>query len=304
MKTVCITGAFGFIGRHAARLYATKGWHVTGIGHGSWDRAEWRQWGIANWHLADITLNTMLTYAGRPDVIIHCAGSGSVGFSIDHPFQDFQRTVSTTAAVLEFIRMQSPETRLVYPSSAGVYGVAEKLPIEESAPLQPISPYGVNKKMAEALCLSYAKHFGVAAAVVRLFSVYGNTLRKQLLWDTCLKLDNQENTFFGSGLEKRDWLHIDDAATLLFEAGNNASADCPVINGGTGKGVTVSKIVAKIFRCYKSSQSPEFTGITRAGDPVDYIADISKAGQWGWKPLKTWQEGIKDYVEWYKDGAC
>lgn len=304
MKTVCITGAYGFIGRHVARLYASKGWHVVGIGHGSWSREGWQSWGISDWHLSDITLDSMLTYAGRPDLIVHCAGSGSVSFSMDHPFQDFQRTVDTIAAVLEFIRLYTPSTKLVYPSSAGVYGVADQIPIKESDALRPISPYGIHKKMAEDLCLSYAKHFGIAAAVVRLFSVYGNTLRKQLLWDTCLKLDNQENTFFGSGLEKRDWLHIDDAATLLFEAGNNASADCPVINGGTGKGVTVSEIVAEIFRCYESSQSPEFTGITRPGDPVDYVADISKARQWGWKPLKTWQEGTKDYVEWYKDGAC
>jgi len=303
MKTVCITGAYGFIGRHVARLYASKGWHVVGIGHGSWSREGWQIWGISDWHLSDITLDSMLTYAGRPDLIVHCAGSGSVSFSMDHPLQDFQRTVDTIVAVLEFVRLYTHSTKLVYPSSAGVYGVADQIPIKESDALRPISPYGIHKKMAEDLCLSYAKHFGIAAAVVRLFSVYGNTLRKQLLWDTCLKLDNQENTFFGSGLEKRDWLHINDAATLLFDAGNNASADCPVINGGTGKGVTVSEIVAEIFRCYKSLQSPEFTGTTRPGDPVDYVADISKARLWGWKPLKTWQEGIKNYVEWYKDGA-
>ena len=111
MKTICITGAFWFIGKNAAKLYAAKGWHVTGIGHGSWDRSEWQQWGLADCHLADITLDSMLTYAGRPDVILHCAGSGSVGFSMDHPFQDYQRTVSTAAAVLEFIR-QHPKVHV------------------------------------------------------------------------------------------------------------------------------------------------------------------------------------------------
>jgi UDP-glucose 4-epimerase len=303
MKTVCIAGAFGFIGRHTARLFATKGWHVTGIGHGSWDRAGWQQWGLSDWHLTDVTLDSMLTYAGRPDVIIHCAGSGSVGFSMGHPFQDFYRTVSTTAAVLEFIRMQSPATRLVYPSSAGVYGVAEKLPIQESAPLQPISLYGVHKKMAEDLCRSYAKHFDVSVAIVRLFSIYGCTLRKQLLWDACTKLSNMENNFFGSGMERRDWLHIDDAAFLLFEAGINASHDCPTVNGGSGLGISTREILAELFLCFGWSTPPLFSGTTRLGDPVDYIADISKARQWNWCPSKTWQEGVREYVEWYKGGA-
>jgi len=286
-----------------AKQYASNGWHVTGIGHGSWDREEWQQWGVADWHLADITLDSMLTYAGRPDVIIHCAGSGSVSFSMDHPFQDFQRTVSTTAAVLEFIRMQSPNTRLVYPSSAGVYGMAEKLPIKVSDPLRPISPYGVHKKMAEELCQSYANHFQVATAVVRLFSIYGNTLRKQLLWDACTKLRNNEIRFFGSGEERRDWLHIDDAANLLFEAGNNASHSCPTVNGGTGKGISSREVLTELFSSYGRSDKPTFTGSTRPGDPVDYIADISCATQWNWQPQISWQEGIREYVDWYKGGA-
>ena len=303
MKTVCITGAYGFIGRHVARLYASQGWHVTGIGHGSWDRAEWRQWGISEWHLTDITLESISNYTGRPDVIIHCAGSGSVGFSMNHPYQDFHRTVSTTAAVLEFIRLQSPRTCLVYPSSAGVYGVAEKLPIQESAPLQPISPYGVHKRMAEELCRSYAAHFKISISVVRLFSIYGKTLRKQLLWDACTKLNNNESSFFGSGLERRDWLHIDDTAALLLAAGDNASPDCPIVNGGSGKGISTKEILSELFSCYGRSDLPEFSGSTRPGDPVDYIADISKTSLWGWQPSKTWQEGIREYVEWYKGGA-
>jgi len=303
MKTVCITGAFGFIGRHVAKLYASRGWHVTGIGHGSWDRGEWQQWGVTDWHLADITLDAMLTYAGQPDIIIHCAGSGSVVFSMDHPFQDFQRTVSTTYAVLEFIRMQSPGTRLVYPSSAGVYGIAESLPIEESAVLHPISPYGVHKKMAEDLCRSYAKHFKLAAAIVRLFSIYGDTLRKQLLWDACTKLRSHENSFFGRGLERRDWLHIDDTATLLYLAGQNAAPDCPTVNGGSGQGTSTREILAELFSRYGSTDSPQFSGSPRPGDPVDYIADISKARQWNWQPSTSWQEGVREYVEWYKGGV-
>ena len=61
MKSVCITGAFGFIGRNTAKYYAAKGWHVVGIGHGTWGRAEWETWGLADWHAADITLESLIT---------------------------------------------------------------------------------------------------------------------------------------------------------------------------------------------------------------------------------------------------
>jgi len=237
MKTVCITGAFGFIGRNTAKHYAEKGWQVTGIGHGTWGRSEWKTWGLANWHAADITLDTLVTYAGKPNTIIHCAGSGSVSFSIDHPFQDFQRTVDTTAAVLEFSRIYNPSGCIVNLSSAGVYGNTNKIPIKESSELKPISPYGTHKKIAEDLCLSYAKHHGIKVTTLRFFSIYGEALRKQLLWDACMKLKNNETASFGSGKEIRDWLHINDAVSLIFEAARSASADAPIINGGSGIGI-------------------------------------------------------------------
>ena len=277
MKTVCITGAFGFIGRNTARYYAAKGWHVIGIGHGTWGRTEWKSWGLADWHAADITLDSLVTYAGKPDTIIHCAGSGSVGFSMDHPFQDFQRTVNTTAAVLEFTRIHNPKGRIVNLSSAGVYGSTAKIPIKESSELKPISPYGIHKKMSEDLCLSYAKHYGINVSILRFFSIFGNSLRKQLLWDACMKLQNNEKSFWGSGNEIRDWLHIDDAASLIYAADHSASTDTPIINGGSGDRVTIREILEELFICFGRSDTPQFSGKVRSGDPINYVADISKA---------------------------
>lgn len=301
--TVLVTGAYGFIGRNVAKHFANAGWGVTGIGHGSWAREEWRQWGMSEWHAADITTDALLTYAGLPDVIVHCAGSGSVAFSMTHPYQDFQRTVGTTLATLEFVRIHAPKARLVYPSSAGVYGVVEKLPIAESDPLVPVSPYGVHKKISEEICCSYAHHFGVSAVIVRLFSVYGIGLRKQLLWDTCMKIHNGVNTFFGSGTETRDWLHVNDAASLLLVAGTRASAECPILNGGSGQGVSVREVLNELFTCLGRSETPQFSGISRSGDPMHYIADISRLHSWGWRPRTPWRKGVREYAEWFKGGA-
>jgi len=302
-KTALVTGAYGFIGRNVSRQLTRDGWRVIGVGHGSWSRADWRSWGIAEWHSADITLDTLITYAGSPEIIVHCAGSGSVGFSMMHPYQDFQRTVATTLAVLEFVRLHAPQAHVAYPSSAGVYGVVHQLPIGESAPLSPVSPYGVHKCLVEELCSSYAKNFGINVAVVRLFSVYGEGLRKQLFWDATQKIMNGNNTYFGSGEEIRDWLHVEDAARLLISAAGHASATCPIVNGGSGQGVTVREVLTELYTSFDCKELPNFSGAVRSGDPDGYVADTSLAHDWGWTSIINWQDGLRRYVEWCKGGA-
>ena len=299
-KTALVTGAHGFIGRHVARLLAQRGHTVTGIGHGAWSGAEARMFGITYWHTADVTLDTLMTYAGRPAIIVHCAGSGSVPFSMEQPHQDYSRTVNNTAAVLEYVRLHSPESRVVYPSSAAVYGDVTKVPIEESDPLRPASPYGVHKLMAESLCGSFAQHFGVRSVVVRFFSVYGEGLRKQLLWDACRKATNDDRRFHGTGEEVRDWLHVDDAAALLVAAVEAASPECRVFNGGTGFGSNVASVLSRLFSALGSTEPPFFIGVGRSGDPSRYIADITRARSLDWAPRTLLDDGIERYASWYR----
>lgn len=298
-----VTGAYGFLGRHVARALAARGARVIGIGHGSWVREEWCRWGMAEWHTADISLETLTTYAGQPDLVFHCAGSGSVAFSMNHPQQDWQRTVESTLAVLEYLRVQRPNARLVIPSSAGVYGVAAHLPISTDAMLLPSSPYGLHKKIAEDLCRSYAQHFGVRSAVVRLFSVYGIGIRKQLLWDACSKLSSGVSSFAGTGKETRDWLHVEDAAQLMMLAVQHASIACPVVNGGEGVAVCIREVLDLIAARLGNSVLPTFTGDLRAGDPKHYQADVTDALAWGWAPQRDRKSEMNAYVDWFIGGA-
>lgn len=303
-KNILVTGAFGFVGRHVARSAARAGHMVVGIGHGSWTRSEWREWGLSEWHSADVTLNSIVSYAGEPDLIVHCAGSGSVGFSMCNPAQDFDRTVVTTRDVLEYVRLHRPATKVVLPSSASVYGDARVLPISTDAPLKPVSPYGLHKRMAEELCLAYKRHFAVRVAIVRLFSVYGIGLRKQLLWDACDKLSRGSASFGGSGDETRDWLHVDDAARLLLAAGHMEFAEIPIINGAAGTGVPIRFVVETLARALGGSAQICFSGISRPGDPVHLVADISGARQLNWRPEQTLDEGLALYAEWFRGGAA
>ncbi len=301
MRTVVVTGAHGFLGRHVARRFARAGWEVTGIGHGYWSQSELAAYGISFWHTSDVSLEALVTYAGEPDIIVHCAGSGSVSFSIAHPHEDYARTVATTASVLEYVRLHSASTKLIYPSSAAVYGVAQRLPIAEADPLEPASPYGVHKAMAEMLCRSYASSFGLVVGIARLFSVYGEGLKKQLLWDACNKVAHGDATFFGSGAELRDWLHADDAADLLYTIAERTERHCLTINGGSGEGVPVSDILEAIFEYSNAELQPKFSGQSRAGDPPGYQADMTLATQLGWKPRVPWRDGVRRYVQWFSE---
>lgn len=297
---VLITGAHGFIGRNVAKTYASSGAWVVGIGHGVWTQVELERFGLAAWHSADITIDNLVTYGGEPDVIIHCAGSGSVPFSVAHPYQDFKRTVDTAATVLEYMRIYCPKAALVYVSSAAVYGVVDELPILETSILKPASPYGAHKSMAEQICCSYASNFGLSVVVVRLFSIYGEGLKKQLMWDACCKMANGRFDFFGTGNELRDWLHVEDAGRLLKVAAGLASSACPEVNGGSGIGVPVCDVLTELMNNLGYVQTLTFSGSSRPGDPPGMQADMSTLFSLNWRPIIDWREGVSRYTKWFQ----
>ena len=88
MKRVLITGAHGFLGRYVAKIYGQAGFYVIGLGHGSWSVSEAQVWGINEWHHADVDMDVLQSYAADVSTIVHCAGSGSVGFSLSNPMKD------------------------------------------------------------------------------------------------------------------------------------------------------------------------------------------------------------------------
>src|SRR5688572_19615846 len=186
MTTVWITGARGFIGRHLAKQLSSRGGFVLGLGHGAWPSADAGRWGISHWLNGDIQPGNLRQLAqghGRPEVVYHLAGGSSVGAAVAGPLEDFARSVTTTAELLDWVRLESPDTRVVAASSAAVYGEGHVGPITEGVETKPASPYGYHKLVMEYLCRSYAATYGLKVALPRMFSVYGAGLQKQLLWD-------------------------------------------------------------------------------------------------------------------------
>lgn len=295
----------GFIGRQLALHLSRQGWVVGGVDLVRWGPEEAARFGVAYVQESTVDfagLDLVANAHGVPDAVFHLAGGPAVGPSFVDPRGDFAQNVETSANLLEWMRLRCQQAALVCVSSSAVYGAGHEGPIPEVAPLAPCSPYGFHKMVMEDLCRSYVLNFGLRIAVVRLFSVYGPGLRKQLLWDICRQLASGEAVIHlgGAGGERRDWLHVSDAVGLLSAALDLCGKKNWVVNGGTGLGTSVRNVATLIAGAWGHAAGFFFSGISRPGDPHTMIADTSRAAALGFSSSVGLAAGIAEYVEWAK----
>jgi len=310
-RTVLITGGAGFLGQACARRFCAAGWHVVGVGHGRWTDDEARAAGYDRWVNAGVTAEAL---AGLADLgldlraVVHCASNGSVPYSLEQPLDAYERTVGITAVLLEHLRRHAPQAVVLYPSSAAVYGAAPDRPLHETDIPNPVSPYGFHKEMVERLLAAHAACFGQPAVAVRFFSIYGPGLRKQLLWDASGRLlsGDSPQTFFGTGEETRDWIHVDDAAALMLHLADRATvapavpARLEIVNGASGERVTVRVVLERLARALGSPAEIRFNGTVRTGDPRFYLAAVERMHAAGWRPSIALDQGLAGYAAWVK----
>jgi len=301
MKKVLITGTKGFIGSNVCRYFKNIGYQTYGIGHGGLSVDESKRIGLDCWIKGSISIDAIREFDEVFDAIVHCGGSGSVGFSVENPYQDFKKTVDGTLEILEYIRLYNKDAHLIYPSSPAVQGECPDAPIKEEYVGKPASPYGYHKKIAEDLCQSYSEKYDIKVSIVRFFSVYGRGLRKQLLWDAYHKIKNSQGEviFWGTGDETRDFIHIDDVISLMVRL-LEADEKFVVVNGGTGIRSTIKEIIGIVQQAVGQHIKINFNNQVNIGNPIYYWADIQKLENYGFKANKNLEQEIKNYVEWVK----
>lgn len=238
------------------------------------------------------------------DVCINCSGAASVPDSLKHPYRDFLLNTANVYAILNAIHTHNEACKFINLSSAAVYGNPQILPVAESAQIAPMSPYGRHKVMAEAICREFAEEFGVSTCSMRIFSAFGNGLRKQIFWDMNRKMANAaEATFFGTGEETRDFIHIHDIAQAIDLVIKNATFKGETINVANGEAITIRDAVNIFARLKGYKGQIVFNGTVREGDPRFWKADIRILKEWGYQQTMTLEEGLKDYIRWAEENA-
>jgi len=235
------------------------------------------------------------------DIFINCAGSSNVSASFLHPIADFQNNTILVELLLEKIRVSgNKKIKFINLSSAAVYGNPQTIPIVEESIVNPISPYGFHKKMAEDLCRYYNQCFGLNTLSLRIFSAYGLGQRKMLFWDLHDKIlkSKGEIELFGTGEESRDFIHVDDVIQQLLIAINYAEFNGEVINVANGSEVKIVEIVKLFKKFHTTPFEYRFNGTNRPGDPLNWCADISKMKEWGYDQTVSIYVGVEGYIKW------
>lgn len=298
-KKILILGSEGFIGSHLVQFFSKLGIQVFGG-----DLFETSSVSGYNYfkisRLSPEWEDVLRNYSF--DVCINAAGSGNVSYSMSHPLQDFEANTLDVIRILDAIRKFNHRCRYVNISSAAVYGNVTQLPITEESPIRPLSAYGWHKWMSEQICREYQHVYGISTVILRPFSVYGNGLRKQLLWDIYQKVSSSSDVkLFGTGKESRDFIHVGDLCALIDIIIRNAPFQAEVYNAGSGQETQVSTIAAYFSAYFSEEVRITFSGEQRPGDPLNWQADISKAKALGFVPSVSVQQGIADYVAWAKE---
>ncbi len=235
------------------------------------------------------------------DACINCAGAASVPDSFLNPHKDFNLNTFLVVKLLDAIRLYNPDCKFINFSSAAVYGNPKHLPVKEDSVLNPLSPYGLHKKLSEEILNQYSTLFKIKTCSVRPFSVYGPGLKKQLFWDLHQKaLLSSTLEMWGTGDESRDFIYVDDVVKAVLHILNKADFKGECINIASGIETTISSAVTVFRSLYFKDFKVSFGGQRREGDPINWVADVSVLKSYGFESTISLNEGLTNFIKWLK----
>ena len=293
---VLVLGSEGFIGSHIVKYFRSKGNKVTSADIVLKDED---QYILINPELPDFSV---LFKSRDFDVCINATGAANVQLSFTYPALDYALNTANVYHILDNIRRYCPDCRFINLSSAAVYGNPASLPVSEQHPIQPLSPYGFHKWYSEQVCRQFYSLYGMKTISLRIFSAYGEGLKKQLFWDLHKKIlsDNATLELFGTGKETRDFIYIDDIMSALNCIIHNTDFQGEAINVANGIELTVESVVEIFLQCLGSKTKVLFKGNNKVGDPLHWRADTGKLRSMGFEPTISIEQGLQKYADWVR----
>ena len=301
MKSILITGSNGFIGTHLSKYFYEKDYLIYGV---SKNPPKASNLIFFKEHISEEVIGGKIKkflQEIQPDYIFHCAGNSSIQNSIKNPLDDFKNNSYLTFEFLNLIRQFTPRSKFYFFSSAAVYGDPPTLPIKETELPNPLSPYGFHKYLSEKMCDEFSKLYSLDIVVLRIFSAYGEGLKRQIFYDLMRKFNNDEEIILrGTGKESRDFIHVLDICRAIEFIMNNKNKSLEIYNIGNGEEISIENI-SRFFSAYLNSKKIiKFDNIMNGGIPLNWKADITKLKNIGFYKSIPFENGIGNYINWYK----
>ena len=324
-KKIIVTGGCGYIGSHVARAFRLNNPENKVI---IVDRVfrEHTLKDIDGFQYTDFSSDEALSFIRmeEPDVIVHCAGTSLVGPSVTDPGEYYDNNISKTIKMLNVIKDMPKKPLIMFSSSASVYGVPKSVPILESAPKNPISPYGNTKAMTETILRDYAAAYGIESVIFRYFNAAGAMPDTYDLGQEPgathivarileASINGTAFTLYGSDYDTpdgsciRDYVHVWDIAQAHvlasekyanFDKSDKNYGLSLIFNLGTNKGVSNFDIIKYVTSKYGLEQL--MVQHRRPGDPDELVANADLARSFlGWEVKYGIEEIIDSAYNWY-----
>jgi nucleoside-diphosphate-sugar epimerase len=310
MSVYLITGIGGFIGSSLARELLQRGERVRGVDNFSTGKRQnlAEILGQIDFREADmLDLEAMKSACAGVDYVLHQAAIPSVPKSVLDPIASNRANVDGTVNVLVAAR-DAKVKRMIYAASSSAYGDTPTLPKHERMAPDPISPYAVAKLASEHYMISFYRCYGLETVALRYFNVFGPRQDPSSPYSGVLAkfitqmLNGQQPTIFGDGEQSRDFTYIDNVveANLLACKAPASQVAGKVFNVATARRVTLNETFNALQKLTSYSGSPIYAA-ERGGDIKHSLADISSAeAHLGYKPKVSFEDGLRETVDWYR----
>ena len=300
---ILVTGGAGFIGSHVVRFLLEDGYQVKvvdNLSRGKKESVDSR----AELIVADINNSKKVKEALKGvDAVIHMAGLIVVPESVKDPIKYCENNVIGAVSLIESMRKAGVK-KIIFSSSACVYGTPDKLPIKEDAPVRPDNPYGASKASIETFLQTYNVIHGFDSIILRYFNPYGpgeEHVPETHAIPNFIKatLAKKPIPLYWQGEQIRDFIYIEDLARAHIDVLDQKGYQ--VFNIGTEKGIKVKDVISEIFKIVGYEVPIKDLG-ERPGDVHANFASSEKLHKaTGWQAKVSLSEGLKRTIEYYKN---